>query len=355
MFIEKNTMARWKCEEKVDALYAGGRQLASSIHEHRTRRVGRAQDAAHEVMRQDNLVQYILKKTGASHFRNPNGYAQINKLFNNETNILRPDDPPNFKECMSSVDTTMRKFIKTMNEPSHPWQSMRTLYIQGILEQVTVVGVDKSTCFPTLCTWLITHKDELVDVDTIDVTDIDLRDSSENMNHFATLVRSGALANLTELHLGRNNIGDEGMQVFSTAISSGALASLTHLMLNSNQIGDVGITAFAGAIRSGSLASLQKLYLNHNQIGDAGMIAFAEALKPTDESPMGALATLTRFDLRYNQIGDEGMKVFSTALSSGSLASLETLLVDNGPVGDGHPALKEACVARGITLFVIPG
>tara|TARA_B110000046_G_scaffold71958_1_gene79833 strand:- start:4782 stop:5039 length:258 start_codon:yes stop_codon:yes gene_type:complete len=82
---------------------------------------------------------------------------------------------------------------------------------------------------------------------------------------------------------------------------------------------------FANVLRNVELASLTHLYLERDQIGDNGMIAFADAIKPTDEIPMGALV------------------------------SLKTLLVDGGPLGDEHPALNEACVARGITLFVIPG
>ena len=34
----------------------------------------------------------------------------------------------------------------------------------------------------------------------------------------------------------------------------------------------------------------------------------------------------------------------------GALASLKTLIVDDGPLGTEHPALKAACEARGISL-----
>ena len=110
------------------------------------------------------------------------------------------------------------------------------------------------------------------------------------------------------------------MKVFSTALSSGALASLEKLYVSENQIGDEGIKAFSSALSSGSLGSLTHLDLDNNRIGDAGMIAFANAIKPTDEIPMG------------------------------SLASLKTLYVDDGPMGTDHPALKAVCGARGIQL-----
>ena len=62
----------------------------------------------------------------------------------------------------------------------------------------------------------------------------------------------------------------------------------------------------------------------------------------------GALAFLGNLFLSNNQIGDEGMKAFSGALSSGALASLQVLYVDDGPMGTDHPALKVVCEARAI-------
>jgi hypothetical protein len=100
------------------------------------------------------------------------------------------------------------------------------------------------------------------------------------------------------------------------------------------------------------MANLKELDLFSNQIGDAGMIAFADAIKPTPENPMGSLALLERLFLVGNQIGDEGMKAFSSAIYSGSLASLRTLFIDDG-LWLGTPdlqQLKAACEARGIYL-----
>ena len=282
---KKNRMAKWKCEEKVDALYASGRQLTSLISKgHRTRPVAGARAHA----------------------------------------ILQSSDPPNFNQCLSSVNTSMCKVIDTMKMS----QSVRKeLNIRDILYEATAPGArakKNSTCFLTLCTWLITHKDELVGVESINLTNIGLSDKSVNMIHFANVLRNGA-----------------------------ALASLTHLYLDRNQIGHNGMIAFADAIKPtdeipmGSLASLTLLDLEGNHIGDAGMTAFADAIKPTDEIPMGSLASLKDLDIGRNQIGDSGKNAFSTVLLfSGSLASLKTLVVD-----DGHPpALKEVCGDRGIVL-----
>ena len=55
-------------------------------------------------------------------------------------------------------------------------------------------------------------------------------------------------------------------------------------------------------------------------------------------------------ELGANLIGDVGMQALSSALAGGVMASLETLYVDDGPLGTEYPALKAACEARGIEL-----
>ena len=67
---------------------------------------------------------------------------------------------------------------------------------------------------------------------------------------------------------------------------------------------------------SGALPQLEKLSLDSNKIGDSGLSAFAKVLTP---GPSG----------------------------KGALASLKTLYVDN----DEHPALKAACLGRGIHIY----
>jgi len=52
-----------------------------------------------------------------------------------------------------------------------------------------------------------------------------------------------------------------------------------------------------------------------------------------------------------NQIGDVGVSALSLAIANGAMASLETLYVDDGPLGTEYPALKAACEARGIELL----
>ena len=183
----------------------------------------------------------------------------------------------------------MKEFIADMKMPKSVRKFKHNeLNIKKILKTVTtsVAGVDESTCFPTLCIWLITHKDELVGVKSINLTNFDLSDKSVNMIHFANVLRNGALARLTKLNVSDNEIGDEGMKVFSSALSSGALASLT------------------------------KLWLSDNQIADAGMIAFAEALKPTSNFPVGSLNSLTNLFLEYNPASNSAKDTMKAVASS---------------------------------------
>ena len=71
-------------------------------------------------------------------------------------------------------------------------------------------------------------------------------------------VPKGSLGALWGLYLSSNKIGD-AVSAFSDAIARGALANLTYLGLGNNQIGDAGMSEFSRAIASGSLANLQFL------------------------------------------------------------------------------------------------
>ena len=55
------------------------------------------------------------------------------------------------------------------------------------------------------------------------------------------------------------------------------MANLTNLVLYNNKIGDEGMKAFAAAVGSGAIPQLQELSLSYNQIGDSGMQALAAA------------------------------------------------------------------------------
>ena len=112
------------------------------------------------------------------------------------------------------------------------------------------------------------------------------------------------------------------------------------LRLNDNNIGDAGLTALAKAVESGALDKLTVLHLAANQITDDGFATLMPFLKKG-----GKLSNLTKFSIGSG-VTDKGMKEFADILSSGALASLKDLYVDNSE----HPALKAACLARGIDV-----
>jgi Ran GTPase-activating protein (RanGAP) involved in mRNA processing and transport len=168
-------------------------------------------------------------------------------------------------------------------------------------------------------------------------------DNTDCLNLAEACVK-GALANVRELTLSGNAIGDAGCAALADAAGKGALANLKELHLYNNQIGDAGCAALADAAGKGALPNLQTLELSgpdggRGGIGDAGLTALACA--------KGALANLTTLWLPHNQIGDEGMIKFSEALGKGALPALKVLLVDC----EEHEQLKKACQARGIELI----
>jgi hypothetical protein len=57
--------------------------------------------------------------------------------------------------------------------------------------------------------------------------------------------------------------------------------------------------------------------------------------------------------LNNNKIGDVGLQAFADALGKGALASLNTLYVDDGPLGTEHPALMR-CAWNQLGLEFLP-
>jgi hypothetical protein len=143
-----------------------------------------------------------------------------------------------------------------------------------------------------------------------------------------TLANSGSMANLNELFLGYNKIGDEGMKAFASAIANGSMGALTVLGLSNNQIGNAGMISLSEATGKGSMGALERLGLSCNQIGDAGLQSLAGAIGN------GSMGKLERLNLARNNISDVGMAGFSRAIASGSLRSLEVLNLRNNQIGD---------------------
>lgn len=161
---------------------------------------------------------------------------------------------------------------------------------------------------------------------------------------------NGAMANLVELRLNANKIGDPGTTALCGALPCGAMANLQELWLNDNGAGDAGATSVAEALSKGAMANLRVLSLQNNEIGDAGLAQLADA---TCKSK-GALALLRKLRLANNRIGDAGARALADAAALGAMARLESLRLDNNQIGDeGVSALAKVlahgrlnCVAR---------
>ena len=72
------------------------------------------------------------------------------------------------------------------------------------------------------------------------------------------------------LHLYGNRVGDVGVTALASACATGALASVSTLNLFGNQIGDDGMKSFSSALSMGAMA-LTVLHLGGNNITDDGL------------------------------------------------------------------------------------
>jgi len=130
-----------------------------------------------------------------------------------------------------------------------------------------------------------------------------------------------ALPSLQELHMSKNNIGDDGAKALAQALK--ATPSLTKLILFTNKIGDGGATALAQAFMENATPSLECLCLYGNQIGDDSAKALAQAIK------MRATPRLGRLELNSNEIGDTGASALADAFKPVSVPNLD-LAMDHG-------------------------
>jgi uncharacterized protein (TIGR02996 family) len=149
------------------------------------------------------------------------------------------------------------------------------------------------------------------------------------------LIHSPLLANLHELDLCDNELGNGGVDLLAR---SPHLKRLEALDLSFNGMDDAGVRALA---RASTLPALTELRLNDN-----GTIT-ADGLAALAESPF--FAGLTALDVSGNDIGEAGVRA---VLASPSLARLQILSLGRNPIGDAgaavlaRSALLERMVAR---------
>ena len=94
---------------------------------------------------------------------------------------------------------------------------------------------------------------------------------------------SGALTNLSDLHLSGNQIGDAGLTALADSLSNGAV-QIRNLDLFGNQVGDPGVSALADACARGALAPGAAVFLDNNNVTQAGKQAARDATKDCDRT-----------------------------------------------------------------------
>jgi len=187
---------------------------------------------------------------------------------------------------------------------------------------------------------------------SLDLRCCDLREQGTQ-----ALASIGVRTTLEHLHLGSNEMGDDGLKALTT---SPLLKNLRSLVLagdemgSTNSINDDGIIAFS---KSPYIETLQTLDLSGNRIGDLGARALAGVFFPNLETlnvgsnyigDDGAQAIinssnfpkLTNLDLSHNSLFDETAEAL---IRSTLLTRLQTLnLIGNRLTEAGISALKVA-------------
>ncbi len=135
------------------------------------------------------------------------------------------------------------------------------------------------------------------------------------------LIHSPHLANVRELDLCDNDLGNGGVELLAR---SSFLKNLEALDLGFNGIDDAGVVALA---RASTFPALSTLDLNDN-----GQIT-SDGLKALAESPF--FAGLTTLDVSGNDINDAGVRA---ALGSLSFARLHTFRLSRNPIADAGAA-----------------
>lgn len=211
----------------------------------------------------------------------------------------------------------------------------------GLLPELTTVQINSTTIDDGLITTIVS----MPNLQTLKL--INMKNGDECMVGFSSELSPNSMTLLTRLNMRDNQICKDGMNAFVTAINQGTLANLKNLSLSNNIIGDEGMNALSG-IGTDARASLTHLWLDNNLIGDDGMSDFSSWLTwSVDESIW--LKKLTLLDLSDNEIGQTGMKEFSTALMSNALANLEVLELSNNRIDDvGVEYFCEAASQTGI-------
>lgn len=125
---------------------------------------------------------------------------------------------------------------------------------------------------------------------------------------------------LESLHLGNNEIGDQGASQLGEALLINT--ALKEINISDNVIDDIGASAIATSLKKNH--TLKVLWLRSNTIGNIGAVAVAEAIKVNK--------TLSDIYLNQNKIGNIGAKEILKALAKNT--TLRKIQLRNNKIDD---------------------
>mmetsp|Transcript_1227 Transcript_1227/g.1869 ORF Transcript_1227/g.1869 Transcript_1227/m.1869 type:complete len:830 (-) Transcript_1227:231-2720(-) len=150
-------------------------------------------------------------------------------------------------------------------------------------------------------------------------------------------------ANLSELKLGYNNLGDSGIVTLAAGI--GIHHKIQSLDLGFNHFGDEGCQALASALQGSSIVTL---YLAGNLFQEDGAIAISDAIR--------AGCSLSKLHLTGNRLGSAGVTAITSAILENELqqnGGVEELFLGGTSMGPGGCHAVARMLERSSSLQVI--
>ena len=149
--------------------------------------------------------------------------------------------------------------------------------------------------------------------------------SKEDIRVFANFLNNTPELNLTNLHIGNSDIGDDGAKLLATIIKN--RSTITTVIFRSCKIGDEGAKALAEAIKTNADCRITKFALQINSIGIEGVSAIAEMLTTN--------TSITELNLCCNNIKNKDVEILVEGIKSNHTISsifLSGISIDNDGV-----------------------
>jgi len=146
----------------------------------------------------------------------------------------------------------------------------------------------------------------------------------------------GTFPALHTLQLYGHSFGRDGAVALALALGRGAMPKLVYLHIGANDIGNQGVAALAVPLRR--LPVLADLRLDENGIGDEGVTSLVDNLGKDD------FKALQKLHLEGNEVTDVGCARLVSVIKAGALPSIEVVEVytESGPSDEAIDALDEA-------------